>query len=221
MLEDALKLDYAGIIALEKETEQEYIRRGRNVLVQAAELKKDGNFEYISTLLCIKPKKRVEFPAKVSECMKQIFGVNPSWLPVYKMGINWDASGYCCDVCSGGANLPVIFYHRFIFSGYSTIYHEAIHAVRKFVAYSRFKMFEEAMADYNEIALWPKKFMPSLAIRKAKKNLEDRFGDKAGHILIRLTPPEVYAIASSTEPVMHLKEWGSLRHEIIQERMGL
>jgi len=51
--------------------------------------------------------------------------------------------------------------------------------------------------------------------------LEDKFGDKAGHILIRLTPPEVNMTASSKEPVNHLKEWGCMRHEIIRERMGL
>ncbi len=220
MLEETLKLDYAGIICLEKETETEYIRRGNNVLEQADKIKKDSDFEYSSTRVQIKPKKRIEFPEKVSENMARVFGVNPAWVPVYKMGIQWSTSGYCCEVCSGGANVPVTFYHRFFNNPYSTIQHEAIHAVRYFVSYSRFKMFEEAIADYNELGFF-KKFKPSLRIRKARKKLEDKFGDKAGHILIRLLPPEIYAIASSKEPERLLKDWGCMRHEIIKERLGL
>ncbi|MFH1064931.1 MAG: hypothetical protein V1734_00290 [Nanoarchaeota archaeon] len=219
MLEDTLKLDYAGIIALEKETETEYIRRGKNVLEQADKINDD--FEYKSTLVNIKSKKRVGFPAKVSENMKEVFGIDNSWVPVYNMGVQWNASGYCCEAYLGGTRIPVLFYHRFFGKGCSTIYHEAIHAVRNFVSYSRFQRFEEAMADYNEIALWPKNFKPSLAIRKARKRLEDKLGDKAGHVLIRLTPPEVYMIASSKEPLTHLKEWSCLRHEIIKEKSGL
>lgn len=220
MLEGALELDYSGIIALENETEGEYIRRGMNVIARAAEIRKAGHFEYSSTLYYVKPKKRIEFPAEVSKNMEKLFGVNPSWVPVYKMGIQWGVSGCCGEVCSGGSRVPVIFYHRFLFNGYSTIQHEAIHAVRDFVSYSRFQMFEEAMADYDELCFFYK-HKPSLAIRKAKEKLEDRFGEKAGHVLIRLTPPEIYAVASSKEPVRHLKEWGTLRHHIIRERMAL
>lgn len=221
MLEETLKLDYAGIICLEKETETEYIRRGNNVLEKADEIKRDGIFEYSSIFFYVKPKKQMKFPAEVSGNMEKLFGVNLSWLPVYKMGIQWDTSGYCGEARLGGFRVPLIFYHRFLFNGYSVIRHEAIHAVRTFVSYSRFQAFEEAMADYNEIALWPGKFKPSLAIRKAKKRLEDKFGDKAGRILIRLFPPEIYSIASSKEPERLLKEWGCMRHMIIRERLGI
>lgn len=220
MLEGALELDYSGIIALEKETEAEYIRRGKNVLRKADEIKRDGIFEYSSTLYYVKPKKQMKFPAEVSGSMEKQFGVSPSWIPVYKMGIQWGTSGYCGEVRSGGSRVPVIFFQRFLFNGYSTIQHEAIHAVRTFVSYSRFSGFEEAMADYLDMGFF-KKFKPSLAIRKAKKKLEDRFGEKAGHILIRLLPPEIYGIASSKEPERLLKEWGCLKHRIIRERMGL
>lgn len=221
MLEDALKLDYAGIIALEKETELEYIQRGHNILRKADEIKRDGICAFVSNIFDKKIKTMVEFPSAVSRNMAQVFGVNPSWVPVYQMGIQWGYSGYCGEIYSGGIRTPLILYNSHFTKGYSTIQHEAIHAVREFVSYSRFKNFEEAIADYNEIALWPKKFKPSLAIRKARQKLEDKFGDKAGHILIRLTPPEVYAIASSEEPVTHLKEWGCLRHRIIRERLGM
>lgn len=220
MLEDTLKLDYAGIICLEKETETEYIRRGNNVLGKADKIKDDFDLIYRNTGRM--PKKRVEFPAVVSESMKQIFGVNPSWMPLYR--IKWfssDSFGLCSDAYSGGVAVPVIFYDGTPCMKHSTIRHEAIHAVRQFVSYSRFMNFEEAIADYNDIKLWPKKFRPSLAIRKARKRLEDKFGDKAGHILIRLLPPEIYAIASSKEPEGLLKDWGCMRHEIIRERLGI
>lgn len=220
MLEDTLKLDYQGIIALEKETEREYIHRGKNVLEKADEIKDGSNCGYSSTLYYLKPKKQMNFPAEVSENMVQVFGLNPSWIPVYKMGIQPEDSGYCGEAYLCGARIPLIFYHRFFGKGCSTIRHEAIHSVRMFVSQSRFPNFEEAMADYNEIGFF-KKFRPSLAIRKAIKRLEDKFGDKAGHVLIRLTPPEVYAIASSKEPLLHLKELGCLRHQVIRERLGL
>ncbi|MEK6864563.1 MAG: hypothetical protein AABX27_04670, partial [Nanoarchaeota archaeon] len=61
MLEDTLKLDYAGIICLEKETETEYIRRGNNVLGKADKIKDDFDLIYRNTGRM--PKKRVEFPA--------------------------------------------------------------------------------------------------------------------------------------------------------------
>lgn len=218
MLEDTLKLDYAGIIALEKETEAEYIHRGKNVLQKADEIKDDFDFIYRQTKRM--PKKRIEFPSAVSENMAKVFGVNTSWMAIYRMKW-WSGSfGLCCVAYSGGVSIPILFYDGTPCMTCCTVQHEAIHAVRKFVSYSRFPNFEEAMADYNEIGFF-KKFRPSLAIRKAREKLEDKFGEKAGHVLIRLTPPEVYALASSKEPVQHLKEWGCLRHEIIRERLGL
>ncbi|MFA5887423.1 MAG: hypothetical protein WC852_01810 [Candidatus Nanoarchaeia archaeon] len=219
MLEDTLKLDYAGIICLEKETETEYIRRGNNVLRKADEIKDDFDLVYQQTAK--RPKKRVEFPAVVSENMKQLFSIDNSWVPVYNMKYKFNTYGYCSSVYSDKIKVPVIFYRGTFIGKYGTMQHEAIHAVRKFVPYLRFKGFEEAFAEYTELALWPKKFMPSLAIRKARKNLEDKFGDKAGHVLIRLLPPEIYAIASSKEPERLLKDWGCMRHKIIRERLGL
>ena len=145
--------------------------------------------------------------------------MNPSWLPVYKMPMQWNTSGYCCEVSLGGVRIPVLFFHRLFNNPYSTIQHEAIHAVRYFVSYSRFKMFEEAIADYNELGFLRNSVFT--CDTESKKRLEDKFEDKAGHILIRLLPPEIYAIASSKEPERLLKDWGCMRHRIIRERLGL
>lgn len=222
MLEETLRLDSKGIIPCGDETEKNYIKRGWNLLSAAARVS-SYTLDKIESSTHIKPREQIGFPAEVSESMLEVFGLDPSWLPVYRTGTTFSFSGDSSFVYSENPEVPVIFYSSFFRTiPYATILHEAVHAVRsRFVHLPGVKNFEEAMADYGDLGIFRGKFRKSLVVRSVKKKLEELFGPKAGRIMIRLLPPEIYLLDSSEHPAKNLKEWSTLRHKIIKERLGI
>ncbi|MFA5084701.1 MAG: hypothetical protein WC475_05000, partial [Candidatus Paceibacterota bacterium] len=158
-----------------------------------------------------------------------VFKTGLSWLAVIsaKSSNHIDAGRATCvpyTINNTGIMLPVTLYMK---GGVEVLVHECIHTIRGHIAKHENLAFEEAFANYcvvnpehaavDKLELFEKKILLSTM----RKKLEDKLGDNASYVLVRMSKEEVYGIRDSSDVLNYLKGLDTLRMKIVKEKLGI
>ncbi|MFH1064930.1 MAG: hypothetical protein V1734_00285 [Nanoarchaeota archaeon] len=230
MLEALLDMDSKGIIAPDMaDNEDNYIDYGLNVLEASACFGIDDDIRKLFAKQGITIGNCYGMLPPVVDQIYSVFRAGMSWLPVIsaKSPNPLNAGRATCVpyvINGAGIMLPVTLYFK---GGIEVLAHECIHTIRGHIAGHDNVAFEEAFANYfvinpehaavDKIELIEKKILLSTV----RKKLEDKLGDNASYVLVRMSKDEVYGVRDSADAVEHVKGLDTLRMKIVKERLGL
>jgi hypothetical protein len=245
MVLSVFELDDLGIIPFEFETEENFIQRGMRILWVSEHQSRDELIElWPEKIKLVSPRyqKRIK---KELAYLKDKYGVDMSWVIIFKMILPWYGRFYGVD----GLCRMVDFREKKETTSFAVpivnvdvtgvIRHELIHAARNFCFcdYARYKSFEEMIAHdrYNNFFSIP--ILNDVIIRektgvfkigKARRILNKYFGKKHGYVFIRLTCKEIldYVLSKNNpygNPMNYLFEMSktNLRHWIMCKKLGI
>ena len=230
MKKASLFLDSQGIVAPDRaDNEDYYIDYGLNVLDISASFNIDDCIRKAFAKDGIALEKCCSLLPPAADRIYSVFKTGLSWLAVIsaKSSNPRDAGRATCvpyAVNNVRILLPVIVYMD---GGVETLVHECIHTIRAHIARHENLAFEEAFANYcvanpehaavGKLELFEKKIL----ISTMRKKLEDKIGDNASYVLVRMSKEEVYGAWDSSNALDYLKGLDTLRMRIVKERLGL
>lgn len=242
---DLFELDDLGILPLDEENEEDFLRRGNMIYIFSQEVS-TGDLKvffdsYSTEFALLKFRDRKKIIEKEVRYMKKRYGVDLSWVRFLRLYphapfifLRFYYLGGICKNIIFSRKKGLIFMPVIGIVHHSSIRHELIHAARFFCAKGHYKNenFEETVAKniyYRSLFyLQKERRIHASFIKQTKKKLKKAFGKRHGYVFIRLTPEEVSQhIILNIGNYKDIKDYfleksqTSLRHWIICKKLNL